>query len=883
VSPRVLLSRLLDPLFRARRDRRLDDEVRLHLELLAEEFEAKGLSPDEARSAARRAFGGVDQVTMRYHDERGLPFVESIAQDLRFAVRTLARDRGFAVTTALVLALGIGVNNMMFTILYTHTLRSLPVPGADRVVFVSTRDERNTDRGLSWPEFDEARQAVRGTDLAAFVTGPAALADATRAPGRVERGYVTGELFDVLRIAPVIGRVLTAADDRPGAPPVAVVSQSVWQASFGGDRSVLGHEVSIDGSPVTIVGVVADRSGFPASSNLWQPLANSKNVDRADRAARVLRVVGRVHEDHRMDEAMAEIRTVGDRLSAEHPDASRGIHTRVVTINERFLGRASDPAWAAFMAVGFLVLLIAAANAAHLMIARGLQRAREVAIRSSLGASRWRIFRQLLLESSVLAAVGGGIGLGFAVAGVRLFKQGIPAGILPYWIDYAIDARVLAALVAVSAVTAVLAGTVPALQASRADVTDTLRNGGARLTDSRAGRRWSGALLVVELALGVVMLANVALSLRVSSASVPSDAALTSDTVLTGLVSLPADRYPDPQSRLVFQDAAREQLARLPGVRGVAMASALPVFPVPERQVVADGQERGDAISVRQVAIGAEYFDVLGLGIERGRAFTSEDDTSGSESVLVNAHLAARLFPDGNAVGRRIALVPPQDTAALEWRTVVGVAPIIRQRPQAEPEPIVYIPLRLLAPATAAILVADDLPAAQIAPAAREALRRIDPAVPLYDVATLGEAVARAEWNARLSQSLLLALTVIAVGLAAAGLFAVINRMVAARRREFGVRLALGASATDVARLVAGNAVKYVAYGAVAGIAAAIAWDAAFGVSARSQTTLPGARLADPIVLLAIAGVLAAVALLASLAPVRRALGVDPLAVLRQD
>ncbi|HTM30251.1 MAG TPA: ADOP family duplicated permease [Vicinamibacterales bacterium] len=883
MSPRVLLSRLLDPLFRARRDRRLNDEVRLHLDLLAEEFEAKGLSPEEARSAARRAFGGVDQVAMRYRDQRGLPLVESIAQDARFAGRSLTRDRGFAITTVLVLALGIGVNNMMFTILYTHTLRSLPVAGADRVVFVSTRDERNTDRGLSWLEFDETRQAVGGTALAAFATGPAALADADRAPERVERSHVTGQLFDVLRIAPIIGRVITVEDDRPGAPPVAVVSESIWKASFGGDRSVLGHDVSIDGSPATIVGVIADRSGFPASSNVWQPLASSKSLDRDDRAARVLRVVGRVREDQRMDEAMAEVRTVGDRLSADHPDASRGIHTRVVTINERFLGRASDPAWAAFMAVGFLVLLIAAANAAHLMIARGLQRAREVAIRASLGASRWRLFRQLLLESSLLAAVGGAIGLGFAVAGVRLFRQGIPAGILPYWMDYAIDARVLAALVGVSAITAVLAGTVPALQACRADVNDTLRNGGARVTDSRVGRRWSGALLVVELALGVVMLANVAFSMRVSSASVPSDAALTTDTVLTGLVSLPADRYPSPQSRLAFQDAVKEQLARLPGVRGVAMASALPVFPVSERKILAEGQERGDAISVRQVAIGEEYFDVLGLGAERGRLFTSEDGVPGSDSVLVNAQLAARLFPDGNPVGGRIALVPPQETAALEWRTVVGVAPIIRQRPQAEPEPIVYMPLRLSPPAAAAILVAGDLPAAQIAPAAREALRRIDPAVPLYDVAALGEAVARAEWNARLSHSLLLALTLIAVGLAAAGLFAVINRMVAGRRREFGVRLALGASASDVARLVVGNAAKYVAYGAVAGIAAAIAWDAAFGVSARSQTTLPGARLADPIVLLAIAGVLAAVALLASLAPVRMALGVDPLAVLRQD
>jgi predicted permease len=580
---------------------------------------------------------------------------------------------------------------------------------------------------------------------------------------------------------------------------------------------------------------------------------------------------------------MAELRVIGDRISVEHPATNRGIRARVVTINERFLGRASDPAWAAFMTVGFLVLLIAAANAAHLIIARGLQRAREVAIRASLGASRSRIFRQLLLESGVLATAGGVLGLGFAVAGVRLFKQGIPAGTLPYWIDYAIDERILAALMAVSALTAVLAGVGPALQACRADTNDTLRNGGPRTTDSRTGRWWSGALLVVELALGVVMLANVALSVRVTAANLPTDTALQDDAVLTGLVTLPGDRYPDSRSRLTFHQNLREGLANLPGVRGVALASVLPVFPAPERQVVAEGHDRRDAISTRYVAIGAEYFDVLGVGVERGRAFTSEDGTPGHDNVIVNTLLAARLFPDGTAVGRRVAFAMPQETTPLQWHTIVGVAPVIRQRPQTEQEFVIYMSMRPSPPAATAILIAGDFRAAQIASSAREALRRLDPAVPLYDIATLPDAVARAEWNGRLSHSLLVSLTLIAVALAAAGLFAVINQMVTGRNREFGVRLALGASASDVGRLVMRDAVKYLAYGAVAGIAAAVAWDAAFGVSARSQTTLPGARLADPLALAAIAGVLAAVALVASLAPVRRARRVDPLSVLRQE
>jgi hypothetical protein len=348
-------------------------------------------------------------------------------------------------------------------------------------------------------------------------------------------------------------------------------------------------------------------------------------------------------------------------------------------------------------------------------------------------------------------------------------------------------------------------------------------------------------------------------------------------------MSVPASRYPDARSRLAVYDAIEDGLANLPGVRAFAFAGVLPVFPASERSIVAEGGDPRDAIPARQVSIGSRYFDVLGLGVEQGRPFASEDGIEGRQHVIVNAHLAQRLFPAGAAVGRRIAIVTPAGAASPQWQTIIGVAPVIRQRPQAEPESVVYFPLRLSPPTAASIVMRSDLPLAQVGPLLREAVRRIDPAVPVYDLATLRAAVRRAEWNARLSSSLLVTLTAIAIALAAAGLFAVMNRMVAARRREIGVRLALGASSADVARLVARDAVAYVSYGALAGLGAAVAWDAGFGTSARSQAALPGARLADPLVLLGIAAVLGAVALVASLAPLRRAVGLRPLAVLRED
>ena len=482
---RVLMSRALDLLLGTRRDRRLDAEVELHLALLADEGLAEGLTVDEARAQARRRFGGVDQVKTRYRDQRGLPVVDALGRDVRFAWRVLARDRGFTATAVLVLALGIGVNNMMFTILNAHTIRGLPLQDPDRVVYVSTRDVADADRGLTSAEFDELRRSLHAAEIAAFTTGPSSLGNPNQAPDRVDRGHVTADTLSILAIRPMLGRDFAPADDVPGAPAVALLSERVWRNRYGGEAGILGRTVLVDGAPTTVVGIVQTQSGFPSMTDMWQPMGDMRGLEPQARASRTLRVVGRLRTGATVHSARAEIEAFriapGFRAPGHqrrHPDPRRH--------HQRALPRAvQDPAWMAFMAVGCLVALISCANVANLLLGRALQRHREMALRTSLGASRPRLVRQLLIESAVLAGAGGGLGVALAIAGVRLFRQGIPENVLPYWLDYSIDARVIAALVAVSALATIAIGLAPAVQASRVDPQAVLRQGGPTLAEQK--------------------------------------------------------------------------------------------------------------------------------------------------------------------------------------------------------------------------------------------------------------------------------------------------------------------------------------------------------------------------------------------------------------
>jgi putative ABC transport system permease protein len=880
-SLRVLLFRVLDLLRGRAREDRLAIEIQAHLEQLAEEYIGRGHTPAEARLLARRAFGGIEQIKEEHRDQRGLPWVGTLAQDARFATRILRRNPGFTATAVLVLGLGIGINNMLFTVLNAHTIRGLPIPDAERVLFMSTIDERNVSRGVSYPDYLEFRDAARTLEgLAAFSGAPVAVSDEGRTPERFEAAFVSGNTFSVLGVQPRIGRVITPADDQVSAPRVAIIGESVRRSRYASDSAIVGRSIRIDDTPAVIIGVMPRRSGFPSTAEIWLPLQHRRGATVSERESRTLTVFGRARTGISTEAAAAEVESLASRLAHDHPQTNRNVRFRVVPINEHFIGSLTHPAWRAFIAVACLMVLISCANVANLLLDRVVHRTREIAIRASLGARRGRIMRQLLAEAFVLAALGGTIGLAISIAAVRLFRSGIPENALPYWFDYSMDSRVLAALVAVSFATTLLFGLLPAIHASRADVNRVLKDGGLSGARVARVRRWTTALVGAQLALAVVLLAQVSVSLRGGQTAVASDRVLDSTDILTATVTLPPASYGTPEQRLDFYDRLEQRLRAVPGVTSISTASTLPLTGAPEERLDIAGRAGGagdTAPTVRVVAVGPAYFETLGLGVLRGRPFSADDGQPGQRHVIVNERLAEKFFADVDALGQRIAIGSTTPAGDPKWLTIIGIAPAIRQRAILDAEPLVYVPIRTAPPATAALLVRSRNETKDMALQLRHAAAAIDPNLPLYRMSTMAAVMRDAQWNGRLSRTLIMALTFIAVGLTTVGLYAVTAHGVSQRTHEIGVRMALGAQRRQLVRLVLRGVFARVAMGFGAGFLSAIVWAWMFA------TGRPDIAVMHPESLMVIGTVLTTVALVASIVPVRRAIRLDPVAAIRHE
>ncbi len=877
---RIVLSRIADLLLRRRREARLDDEVQAHLDFLTDEHIARGMAPEDARLAARKAFGGVDQVKSVYRDQRGLPFVDALWQDARFAARVLARDRGFTLTAVLVLGLGIGVNNVFFTLAYAHTMRGLPMPRPDRVLYISTFDDRVPDRPVSRLDFNDLRAMQRSfTGLAAFATAPVTIGDDGRVPDRFDGGYVTANAFDLVGSAPLLGRSFGAEDDRPGAAPVLILSTTAWRSRYGSDPSILGRTVLLNGSPVTVVGIMPDRSGVPSTSTVWIPLAQMPGIDDQARDARSLRVFGRLRDGVAEVDARADIEAIAGRLAETYPGTNRNLRARVVPINERFLGRLEGP-WLAFIVAGCIIVLISAANVANLILSRTVHRAGEIAIRTSLGASRLRLVRQLLIEGAVLAILGGAAGLVVSLAGVRLFRSLIPENVLPYWNDYTMDTGAFAALVVASFVTVFIFALVPAIQASRTDVNAVLKDGGRAITSSRS-RRWTTAFLTAQLALAVILLAQVGVESLASQTGIPSDAAIDTPQVLTASVTLPAARYPSSQERHAFYRQLDERLRSVGGITSASVASSLPGTGAVDRQLEIAGRTpaAGATPTTAVVDIGPGYFETLALPMVRGRTLTETDGGPGQANVVVNARFVEMFLDGEEALGTRIALTAPGAASGPpEWMTIVGIAPVIRQHAGGrEPAPVVYVPLASTAPATSVLMVRSAADTASLATILRDEVHAVDPNVPLYRMQTLARAVYDAGWNPRVSARLAAAVTLLSVLLATVGLYAITAHGVSLRTQEIGLRMALGARAPHLVLLVMRSVRTPLVLGFLLGMLGATAWDRAFA-SAR-----PGLRLVDPTVLALVGIMVSIVTLIACFVPARRAARLDPVAALREE
>jgi predicted permease len=878
---RVLFSRLLDLVFASRRERRLDEEIRHHLDLLTDQYLADGMTPVEARQAARRAFGGVEPMKEAYRDQRGLPLVDTLRQDFRFAIRLLNRHRGFAITAILVLGIGIGVNNMLFTMLNAHTLRGLPMPASHRVLWLSTVDDRGRERGLSFADYRDIAGGVQHyAGIAAFESGPMVIAGDGRAADRLDGAYVTANAFDLLDITPLLGRRVTASDDRPGAAAVAVLTRTAWESRYGADAGAVGRGITLNGVPATLIGVIPDRSGFPSTAQIWTPLFQSPAIAARTRDARTLQVFGRVADGARVDQAIAEVTGIADRLAGEHPDTNRSTRATVVPINSRFLGNARDGVWRAFITVGFIVVLISCANVANLMLDRSLLRARELAIRASVGGSRRRLLRQLLVEGLVIAVFGAGTGLLVAIAGIRVFRRAIPADALPYWFDYSLDWRVLTALIGVSAATVLVFAVVPAIQASRTDVLTFLKEGGRSGAGPGRRRVLATMFLVGQLALAVVLLAHLAVNLRLERPGLASDAIFDNPEIVTAAITLAPASYPTPTALSAFYESLLARLHNVNSELPAAITSTLPASGGEPREVVIDGRSRPDQADEQTalaIAITPEYFRALGLALLQGRELQDQDGTPGREHAIVNLAFAEKFLSGESIMGRRIQLGTRDRSGGTGWLTIVGVAPDIRQRRGRISEPVVYTPLRATPPATAALIVRSPIDTGGLVGMLRQQVQALDPALPIFRARTLPQVRRDQDWNGRASNGLFLFLAFIAVALATFGLYAVTTHAVSQQRHEIGIRMALGARSHQIIGHVLRRLFVQVSFGFAAGVVCTMLWE---------RTFPPGdanIRATDPTSLALVALMLLALIAIAAAIPSRRASRVDPLLAIRAE
>lgn len=711
---RVLLSRVLDLFVGRRRDRELTEEIEAHLDLLTEEHLGRGMSREDARAAARRAFGGIEQVKEAYRDQRGLPLVDALGQDLRFGARLLAKDRWFTLAAVIALALGIGITNTVFTVVNALT-RGLPVDNPDRIVRLSTRDAAGRELRVSYRDFEDWRAATRAFDgIAAFVQTAMTVSEQERASERFSGSYLSANAFHLLDEKPLLGRDFRPEDDRPSAAPVALLGYRVWQNRYGGDPAVVGRTIAINGVPSVVIGVMRDGFRFPVVADMWQPLGLLPNLENQKRDARVLQAFGRLAGTTELREAQSELDSIAARLTEDYPDTNRGIRAAVLPFLD---ASAGYPIFLALMgSVGF-VLLIACANIANLLLARAAHRSREIAIRLSQGATRWRIVRQLLVESGLLAMLAGALGFGLSVVGLRVFSLDVKGINFPYHIQWTMDGRVFTFFAVVSLGTAVVFGLLPALHVSKANVSEVLKEGGRTATGGLRARRWTGVLLTAELAFTLVLLAGAGLMVRSFLALYRADLVADTSNVLAMGLTLPNQKYPTPAHRTAFYERLEERLGAIPAISSATLVSNVPFAPTPVRELSIDGRveipgERRPTITY--VTIGSRYFDTLGLRLLRGRDFTATDGTPGHESAIVNQRFVSMYFQGEDPIGGRIRVrdpnapgvmpdltlrgtrkpsealregVPGSAEALSEggppWITIVGVSPSLRQQQAA--------------------------------------------------------------------------------------------------------------------------------------------------------------------------------------------------------
>ena len=886
---RRLVARLLALFHRRRLDAELADELSEHLDFSTAENVARGMSAEEARRAAALRFGGTLQTAEAYRDRQGFPMLDSAAQDVRYAIRGMRRSPGFTIVAVMTLAIGIGVNAAVFTVTNAVLFKGFPfVNRNDRIAYIHS-EKNGQYSGVSYPDFQDWRdQATSFESMGTVRDLRIVLNDRGGFPENYTATLITASAFRLLGEKPMLGRDFAAFDERPGAPPVAILTYGFWEQRFGQDPAIVGQTLSIRGGPpATVIGVMPQGFSFPQNQDLWMPLVPTSELQR--RESRPLWFAfGRLANGATIEQARAEMQLIGQRLARTYPRTNQA---QIPTVEDfigfwivRQMDRNAPLMYRAMWgAVGF-VLLIACANLANLLLARAIGRSREIALRMALGAGRWRITRQLVTESLMLSAMGGVVGWWIAKWGVRTYQLATDPqrqAWSRHLLDYSMDDRVLAYLVLISIGAGLLFGLAPALRFSKLDVNTLLKDGGLGATGGRYGTRLSRLLIVAEVALAVVLLAGAGVMMRsFLNLAAASMSVRASNTIVMGL-NLPKAKYPTRESQISFFDRLKTRLEAIPGV-DFTSNGPVPTFAV--RAGAAYELAGGGPVDERNrptipvAPIGPDYFRTLGMTVSNGREFDVFDGLSGIPVIVVNQRFASQHWPAADPLGQRIRLFDGNAPGA--WRTVVGIAPTLVQSVDGqEMDALVYVPYRQSAGGYGSVLVRASVPATGLIPALRREISALDPDLPIWNGPD--RLVDYFSWglygNIRNHTVLFLIFAAIALLLASMGLYAVIAYSVSQRTQEIGVRLAIGATARDIFTLVFQQAMLPLGIGLAIGLAAS------FAVTRVLMAELVNVSPADPITIVAVTATLMISAAIGCLIPAGRATRVDPLAALRHD
>jgi putative ABC transport system permease protein len=871
-----LMTRIRALLRKSEMERELDEELRYHVEQQTEQNIRLGMNPDEARLAARKAFGGVEQAKERSRDARGVRWIEEFWQDLRFGARMLLKKPGFTLIAVITLALGVGANSVIFSFFNGILLRPLPFQQPEQLVLL---DEIATNRegvslGVSWPNYlDWRAQNQVFSDVGCYqditftLTGGG---DAEELSG----AFTSDRLFELLGVAPQLGRAFTPEENQPGRNRVAILSHGLWQRRFGGDQKILGKTITLVNRAWVVVGVMPPGFRFPGAADFWTPLAHGHGWPRSMHG---IGAIARLKPGVTIEQAQSEMSLIARRLAKQYPDSNEGLDVRVTGLRDHLVKDYRRGLWILLGAVGS-VLLIACANVANLLLARAVARRREMAVRAALGAGRFRIVRQMLCESLLLGAMGGAAGMALAWRGIDLLLAALPVE-LPFWMKFNVDGRVLSFTLAVSLLTSLVCGAAPAWNAVRIDLIEALKEGGR----SAAGgsRHWLRRLLVTsQVALALILLAGAGLLMRSFLRIQQVRLGFNPDNVLTLRVNTPGSDYRGGVAP--FYSRLAERVNALPGVEIAGAVIPLPLSGVGEwwgNFLTVEGQPAlsfGQVPRINLEIITPQYFRAMEIPLLAGRAFTDADAPGAPPAAIIDEGLARQYWPNESPLGKRIRIGLPNNDNP--WRTIVGVVGTVQhERLDAARRMTAYVPSLQNPTGFQTLVVRSHAPRESLIAAVKNVVKEMDPNLPITHVAMMREVIAESIWQPRLYAILFAVFAVVAAPLAAVGIYGVMSYTVAARTHEIGIRMALGAERRHTLKLFVGQGMVLALGGVGIGVAGALL------LTRLMRTLLFGVSATDPLTFAVVSLLLFGVALLACYLPARKAAQVDPLVALRRD